>query len=77
MFEEALAIRERVLGQDDPMTINTRSWLGDSLYWKADTVNAEPVLREVVKSRKRVQGTQHPSYALALNNLAELLSRQV
>lgn len=70
-------MREKILGHEHPDTITARAWLGDILQKKGDYVKAEPVLREVAESRKKVQGPSHPEYASALNNLAWLLKAQV
>lgn len=72
MFEEALAITKKVLGDGHPDTIRARAGLGAMLQKKGDYSNAEPILREVVQSRKKVQGPNHPDYASALNDLAQL-----
>lgn len=77
MFEESLAIREKVLGHDHPDTILCRQWLGEVLCKQGDYENAEPVIRAVAETRRRVQGPNHRDYASALNNLAGLFRAQV
>ena len=44
-----------------------------NLQNKGDNEAALPILREIVLSRERAQGADHPDLARALNNLALLL----
>jgi len=76
LFEQALAIRERVLGQQHPdyaTSLNNLAFLYKS---QGETKKALPLYEESLKIIERVLGKQHPDYAKSLNNLAFLYKSQ-
>jgi eukaryotic-like serine/threonine-protein kinase len=73
LLGEALATRERVLGEDDLETAETMAALADALRKKADYAAAEPLVRRALEFRRRVLGPEHPLVATSLDSLAVLL----
>ena len=76
LYEEALALRGRVLGQDHPnyaQSLNNLALLYDS-QGKYD--QALPLYEKALALIGRVLGQEHPDYAQSLNNLAALYDSQ-
>ena len=73
---EAIAIRARVLGEDDPLTIQSRVNLGRLALAQGDFAGARPLLRDGVAACRRIAGlgTDALSPALAALAYAELRS---
>ena len=72
LYQESLAIREKVLGKDHPgyaAGLNNLAVLYTSM---GDYALAEPLLQEALAIREKVQGKDHPGYATVLNNLGGL-----
>jgi tetratricopeptide (TPR) repeat protein len=74
LFQQALVIREQVLGpehSDTTQTLNNLSWL----YRKQGKYKeAESLARRALAITERVMGPDHPDTAWSLNNLALLYS---
>lgn len=66
---QSLEIRERVLGPDDLLVVNTLNFLADSYYYTGDYLNAEPLRLRALKIREKVLGPDHPALA---NDLLEM-----
>ena len=77
LVQEALEIHSQTLGKEHPSTIGDIARIGFLLQVQRKFDQAEPVLREVVDLRRKVQGKKHPDYAIALNNLALCLQALV
>ena len=76
LAEQALAIREHVLGEnhlDVTTSINNLALLYQS---QGRYVEAEPLFKQALKLRKRDLGENHPAVALSLSNLALLYQIQ-
>lgn len=77
MFERALTIREVALGVDHPTTISSRAWIANSYTNLGFLDKASPLWEEVVNTRERVLGHDHPQVGSDLINRARLLDKQV
>ncbi len=76
LFEEAVAIYERLLGPDHPDTaasLHTLAWL---LREQGDLAAARPLLERALEIRERVLGPDHLDTAASLHNLAWMLHHQ-
>jgi CHAT domain-containing protein/Tfp pilus assembly protein PilF len=74
LFEEAIPMQKRVLGDSHPDYALSLDSLG-TLYTRAGARRgAEPLYREALAIRKRVLGENHPDYAVSLSNLAVLFA---
>jgi eukaryotic-like serine/threonine-protein kinase len=71
-FEKALAIRERILGKNDPATWKSMDGLAVLYRLQGKYAQAEPLRKELLEARKRVLGERHPDTLDAMNNLALL-----
>jgi serine/threonine-protein kinase len=69
-LEEALAIRARVLGEDDPLTIQTLANLGRAAVSRLDHAAARPLLRDAVERSRRIGGLGTDNLSMALSSLA-------
>jgi tetratricopeptide (TPR) repeat protein len=76
LYQHALAIRERVCGQEHPDTAESLSklaWLYDD---QGKYAKAEPLDRRALEIREKVLGPEHSETATSLNNLAGTYHRQ-
>ena len=73
-YDEALAIRSRVLGPTHPDTSFTRGNLAALYYQQSNFEKAAPIFRETVELRRKTLGDDHPSLATSRNNLAVVLA---
>lgn len=70
LAKKAYDLRKSILGEDDPLTINSTHWLGylynaAGMYAEAETWN-----KRAVDLRLRLLGPHHPDCALSIDNLA-------
>lgn len=72
LAERALAIRERVLGPDDPTVATSLNDLGFFYYMKGDYARAEPPYLRALEIRNKIFPPEHPDVVRSLNNLAML-----
>ena len=72
-YDEALAIRNEVLGPTHPDTSLTRGNLAALYYQRSDFARAAPIFRETVELQRKALGDDHPSVATSRNNLAVVL----
>lgn len=72
LFEEALVIRRRELGNDHPHVAASLSNLAFSWRAAGDGHRAAPLFRQALAIQEQTLGRDHPSVALTLNNLGEL-----
>ncbi len=70
LYEKALAIRRKVLGEEHPDTASSYNSLGQILYSQGRYAAAQPLYERAVASRRKVLGPEHPDTATASNNLA-------
>ncbi|HKQ74572.1 MAG TPA: CHAT domain-containing tetratricopeptide repeat protein [Blastocatellia bacterium] len=70
--ERALAIRQRVLGPEDPSVAHPLNNLARLHHDKGDYANAEPLFIRALGIREKALGPEHPDVAKTLDNLATL-----
>lgn len=74
--EQALALREAVLGGSHPDVATCLRWLGAHHLLQGNPVRAEPLLQRALALREAALGPHHPEVAQTLNTLARLYSPQ-
>jgi serine/threonine-protein kinase len=74
--EESLAIRRRVLGNDDLLVAASLQTLGVVRRELGETAAAEALLREALEIQRKRGATDTPDYAKALNDLGALLENK-
>jgi CHAT domain-containing protein/Tfp pilus assembly protein PilF len=74
--EQALALREAVLGGTHPEVAHCLHLLGDIHRRRGDLARAEPLLQRALTLREAALGKDHLSVASSVNNLAILYSAQ-
>ena len=70
MFSMLLPMRERVLGPEHPLTLDTRHDLAHLTGQAGDPAGARDLFAELVPVRERVSGPEHPDTLNARANLA-------
>ena len=73
LFEQALADRQRVLGEDHPDTLASRNNLAVAYQAAGDLGRAIPLHEQALADRQRVLGDDHPDTLTSRNNLAARL----
>jgi len=76
LHDRALAIYEKTLGPDNPLTATGWSNLGNVRYLQGKLAAAEEAHRRALAIREKVLGRDHPDTATSLNNLANVLLEQ-
>jgi len=71
--EQALAIRRRVLGEDDPDTLTSLNDLGAVLEQQGKWPEAEKYYREALEKREKLLGPENKSTLTSLGNLGNFL----
>ena len=71
-----VAIHEKTLGKEHPISATSLSNLGNVLYLQGKLKEAEAVHRRVLAIREKVLGPEHPDTATSMNNLANALQEQ-
>jgi tetratricopeptide (TPR) repeat protein len=74
--EQALAIREQVLGLEHPDTASSLNDLAEVLREQGEYAAARPLYERGLAIREQVLGPEHADTANSLNNLAMLLYQQ-
>ncbi len=72
--EQALALREAVLGGTHPDVATCLDWLGGHRLLQGEVVRAEQLLQRALAIRESELGQNHPEIAQTLNTLANLYS---
>jgi serine/threonine protein kinase/tetratricopeptide (TPR) repeat protein len=72
----ALEIRRRVLGPENPDTLNSMNSLAVDLMNEGQFAEAEKLMRETLDIRRRVFGPENPETLNSMNSLATVLSRE-
>jgi serine/threonine protein kinase len=75
-FERALELRRRVLGAEDPLTIETAIDLGVIAFDQSNYGGAEVLLSQALEVARRVLGPQNSYTLRAMTNLASVYRRQ-
>ena len=73
---KVVAIHERTLGKEHPVTATSLSNLGNVLYLQGKFKQAEAEHRRALAIREKVLGAEHPDTATSMNNLANVLQEQ-
>ncbi len=73
-YDEALALRDRLLGPAHPDTAQSRGNLAALYYQRSDYARAAPIFRETMELQRKALGDDHPSVATSRNNLAVALA---
>ncbi len=71
-LEQALAIREQILGPEHPTTMNARAELANIRVLEGDVAGGRADLERALVAYERAFGPDHPDVALVLNNLGNL-----
>ncbi|MEM7352317.1 MAG: tetratricopeptide repeat protein [Acidobacteriota bacterium] len=72
--EQALAMRESLLGDDHPDTWTSRNNLGEALWALGDRAEARQLFEQTLEARKRLLPPEHPHTSTSMNNLAATLT---
>ena len=72
LFQEALAMRQRLLGAAHPDVATSLNNLANLYYSQRRYAVAEPLLQEALAMQKWLLGPEHPHVATSLNGLAAL-----
>jgi tetratricopeptide (TPR) repeat protein len=76
MVLEAVRIRKKILGSDEPSTLLSLNLLASVLADLGKYSEAESMHRQNLATREKVLGLDHPDTLVTMNNLALVLSRQ-
>ena len=71
-YVKALEIQERLLGQDDPVTVETRSRLGEACWGLRKFTRATEIARDVLSHHERASGAGSPYTLQSIDRLATL-----
>jgi CHAT domain-containing protein len=72
LLQEALRIRQKVLGPEHPDTAGSLNNLASLYKHTGEYAKAEPLYQEALRIWQKVLGPEHPDTATGLDNLAEL-----
>jgi tetratricopeptide (TPR) repeat protein len=72
LYQEALQIRQKVLGPENPDTALSLDNLASLFRHMGEYAKAEPLDQEALQIFQEVSGPEHPDTAISLNNLALL-----
>jgi len=73
---QALTIRRRVLGDDDPNTLVSINHTGMLLKAQGKLAEAEPFIREAMETCRHLMGDEHTNTLASINNMGALLETQ-
>ena len=76
LWQETLAICQRVLGEEHPSTATSYNNVASNLNAQGRYEEAEPLYRKGLEISQRVLGEEHPSTATSYNNVASNLDDQ-
>jgi tetratricopeptide (TPR) repeat protein len=76
MVLEAVRIRKKILGSDEPSTLLSLNLLASVLADLGKYSEAESMHRQNLATREKVFSLDHPDTLMTMNNLAEVLSSQ-
>lgn len=72
LYRQSLAIRQQVLGEEDPEVGTSLNLLGELFRVQARYVEAEPLQERSLAIREKALGQNHPDVALTLDNLGAI-----
>jgi tetratricopeptide (TPR) repeat protein len=70
LYEQALADRRRILGQDHPQTLTSGNNLAGAYQAAGDLDRAIPLFEQALADCVRVLGADHPQTKIVRGNLA-------
>jgi serine/threonine protein kinase/tetratricopeptide (TPR) repeat protein len=76
LAKRALDIRAGLLGEEDPKTLDSMSWLGWVLYCEGHFAEAEKMERQALVGERRILGAEDPLTLRTIGNLAAILQDQ-
>jgi tetratricopeptide (TPR) repeat protein len=76
LIRDAIAIREKLLGPDDPLTAQSLGDLARVISHQNDFSGARPLLERALAIREKALGPNHPLTARSLSDLARVLRYQ-
>ncbi len=76
LYQQALKIRQRQLGDDHPDVAGSLNNLANLYHAEGRYSKAKPLLQQALEIRQRQLGDDHPDVATSLHNLAELYRAQ-
>ncbi len=76
LLEKVLAIRRRLLTDDDPRTAQSYGNLASNLDSQGKYATAQPLYEKALEITRRILGDDHPDTANGYNNLAFILDAQ-
>ena len=76
LLTQSLQIRRRVLGPNNPDTLNSLNTLAKTVYLQGRYAEAEKMFHEALDIRRRVLGAEHPDTLQSQSDLAEDVSVQ-
>jgi eukaryotic-like serine/threonine-protein kinase len=77
LLGRSAALRERILGKDDPLTMKSRHWEILAIYPQDRNKEAEERCRSLLAHERRVLGEDHPGTLATLNTLAVTVDNQL
>jgi tetratricopeptide (TPR) repeat protein len=75
-FEQAVAIRQRILGEDHPDTAHSSNSLGYLLRAQGKLAEAGPYFERALATREKILGEEHSDTAVSLNDMGRWLYEQ-
>ncbi|KAK0623518.1 hypothetical protein B0T14DRAFT_425965 [Immersiella caudata] len=76
MHQQALQLREKVLGKEHPSTLTSMNNLGNVLDGQGKYEEAEQMHQQALQLNEKVLGKEHPSTLDSMNNLGNVLGSQ-
>ena len=76
MYRQTLDLREKVLGEEHPSTLDSMNNLAAVLQQQGKYEEAEQMHRQTLDLREKVLGEEHPDTLASMNNLALVLQQQ-
>ena len=75
-YTEVITARKRLLGVEDPDTLESICMYGQLLFHESKYPDAEKALRESLSGREALLGAEHPDTIMNLGHLAEVVRGQ-
>ncbi|KAL8831573.1 MAG: hypothetical protein Q9191_000782 [Dirinaria sp. TL-2023a] len=76
LFEMAIKVRKKILGQEHEETLSSMSMIGQAYSSGGRWTEAEELQVQVLETRKRVLGEEHPNTLISMGNLASTFGNQ-
>jgi tetratricopeptide (TPR) repeat protein len=76
LFDRVLAVRRKVLGEEDPHTATSYGWVASNRKAQGANREAQESYRKALDASRKVLGDDHPDTGMCYNNLAANLNDQ-